>query len=301
MELFVARLAFAFLIFFTIKWETGALSYVKPGDAVGLAKFIDLTFLAHLAHPHVWMGITAAGLAFYVVGSAPVLGLLPALFFAVGIGTLAASQGAANHSTQLCTMILMGQYLVYTFPFFATQRSDINRWLAPAPAIHRLAFHVSMVIFVAGYVVCGWVKLQNSDWHWIEKVVPGLALELQKTNWSAYYDTLDPVPPLLATTVDLISQHPTLARLFFGTGLLIELFAFLALLGRRWAFFLGLAIIALHLSISRLMQLDFWYHIWAAAIFLLNLPGLARTFSRKKPELLDHSLPLLGGKEFTRP
>jgi hypothetical protein len=77
-----------------------------------------------------------------------------------------------------------------------------------------------------------------------------------------------------------MNEHPTLSSLFFGMGLLIELFAFLALLGRRWAFFFGLTIIALHLSISHLMQLDFWYHIWAAVIFLLNLPGVLRTFGR---------------------
>ena len=41
-------LGFAVLIFFTIKWETGNLTSVKPEDAVGLAKFMDLTFLAHI-------------------------------------------------------------------------------------------------------------------------------------------------------------------------------------------------------------------------------------------------------------
>ena len=51
---------------------------------------------------------------------------------------------------------------------------------------------------------------------------------------------------------------------------------------RRWAFFYGLLIIGLHLSISQLMQLDFWYHIWAALIFLVNLPGLGRTFGKMK-------------------
>jgi hypothetical protein len=88
------------------------------------------------------------------------------------------------------------------------------------------------------------------------------------------------VPQVLATTVNLMNEHPTLARIFFGAGLLTELFAFLALLGRRWAFFYGLAIVVMHLSISHLMQLDFWYHIWAAVIFLLNLPGIARTFRK---------------------
>jgi hypothetical protein len=152
----------------------------------------------------------------------------------------------------------------------------------PEDAVHRRSIYVSLVIFAAGYVVCGWVKLDNSDWKWMGNVVPGLALELQKTNWSAYYDTLEPVPAALTTVVGLMNDHPTLARLFFGAGLLIELGAFLIMLGRRWAFFYGIAIIILHLSISRLMQLDFWYHIIAALIFLVNVPGVMRTFGRVK-------------------
>ena len=40
------RLGFAVLLFFTIKWEAGNLGTVKPEDAVGLAKFVDLTFFA---------------------------------------------------------------------------------------------------------------------------------------------------------------------------------------------------------------------------------------------------------------
>ena len=52
----------------------------------------------------------------------PLLGLLPALFFAIGIGTLDASQGANNHSTQLCSMILLGQFLVYAAPWLKGER-----------------------------------------------------------------------------------------------------------------------------------------------------------------------------------
>lgn len=281
-ELFFMRLGFAILLFFTIKWEAGNLGTVKPEDAVGLAKFLDLTFFARIKHMLVWQVLTGIGLGAYVIGRLPVAGLLPALIFAIGIGTLNASQGANNHSTQLCSMILIGQFLVYGLPFAGGRRPGAEAWLAPDLAIHRRAIYVTMVIFAAGYVVCGWVKLQNSDWLWFHKVVPGLAMELMKTNWSAYYDTLEPVPQVLTTTVTLMNEHPAVARLFFGGGLVIELLAFVMLMGRRWAFFTGLAIIALHLSISHLMQLNFWYHIWAAVIFLVNVPGLARTFGMTK-------------------
>ena len=47
-EMFFMRLGFAVLLFFTIKWEAGNLGTVKPKDAVGLAKFVDLTFFARI-------------------------------------------------------------------------------------------------------------------------------------------------------------------------------------------------------------------------------------------------------------
>ncbi len=284
MEMFFMRLGFAVLLFFTIKWETGNLGSVKEEDAVGLAKFMDLTFLAHIKGMLLWQIVTGIGLAAYVVGRLPVVGLLPALFFAIGIGTLNASQGANNHSTQLCSMILLGQFLVYALPWTWDKGWAKESWLNPELPIQRRVIYWTLVIFAAGYVICGLVKLQNSDWLWFHKVVPGLAMELQKTNWSSYYDTLEPVPQVLTTTVNLMNEHPTLARIFFGGGLFIELFAFLALRSRRWSFFYGLAIVALHLSISQLMQLDFWYHIWAAVIFMVNVPGLARTFSARGAE-----------------
>ena len=48
----------------------------------------------------------------------------------------------------------------------------------------------------------------------------------------------------------------------------------------------------MHLSISHLMQLDFWYHIWAAVIFLLNLPGVARSIRAGRSRAGQTSLSL---------
>jgi hypothetical protein len=128
------------------------------------------------------------------------------------------------------------------------------------------------VVIAASYVVCGWVKLVNSDFRWIQKV-PLLSLQLLKSNWANYYDTLQPPPQWLAQATQFVVDHPNLARLVFGGGLLIELLGFVVLINRRWAFWGGLVIIAFHLSISKVMQLNFDYHIAAVAIFLVNVPG----------------------------
>ena len=119
------------------------------------------------------------------------------------------------------------------------------------------------------------VKLVNSDGMWLHRA-PWLAVQLYKTHYSAYYDTLVMPPEWLQRVTEILVRHPNLARLIFGAGLAIELGAFVVLVNRRWALGGGLAIIALHLSISKLMSLDFLAHIYAALIFLVNVPGLRR-------------------------
>ncbi len=281
LEMFLMRLGFAVLIFFAIKWEVGALGPADPKKLAGLAHFINLDWLRNLQPIWLWQTITGLGLLVYVLGLFPVLGLTPALFFSIGIGTLANSQGAANHSTQLVSMILLGQFLVFLLPKTGRTPLTFASWLQPSPAILQRSIYVTLVVFTASYVVCGYTKLNNSDWEWIQRV-PNLALELQKSNWSAYYDTLTPVPESLNTVVKLMTEYPNTARLLFGAGLFIELFAFVALIGRRWCFVTGIVIIIFHLSVSRLMQLDFYYHMAAALIFLVNLPGVPTTFFTRK-------------------
>ncbi len=154
----------------------------------------------------------------------------------------------------------------------------------PSLAVHRLAIHASTVVIAASYVVCGVVKLVNSDFKWIAKV-PMLSVQLLKSNWSHYYDSVPQAimpsrlmppdsPEWLDQVVQAIVDYPNLARLVFGSGLLIELTAFIILINRRWAFWGGLLIVAFHLSISQVMQLDFNYHIAAVIIFLVNVPGM---------------------------
>ena len=270
-EVFVMRALFALLIFASIKWETAP--YKTQRNPTGLAHWFDFTWLAQHPPGLFWQGVTIAGLLIYVLGRAPALGLAPICAFAVMIGTLVTSK-AMHHSWQLVTLIVLAQFLVYAWP------KKGQSWWKPSLEVHRLATYASTVVFAATYVVCGVVKLVNSDFQWIQKA-PLLSVQLLKSNWSGYYDTLKPIPEWLPKLTQMIVEYPNLARLFFGSGLLIELLGFTVLINRRWAFFSGLAIIAMHLSISKIMDLNFEYHMAAAFIFLINLPGLKRTFGTK--------------------
>ncbi len=146
----------------------------------------------------------------------------------------------------------------------------------PGLMTHRLAIYASTVTFAAAYVICGISKLVNSHFQWVQKV-PYLSVQLLKSNWAGYYDRLLPAPEWLTKVTQGIVDYPNLARLVFGVGLIIELAGFVVLINRRFALAGGLAIIALHLSISKIMNLNFQEHIAAALIFAVNLPGLRRT------------------------
>lgn len=261
------RLGFAALVYFAIKWETGAWTSQKFPN--GMAQWVDVTWIGKAPPGWGLKALTVAGLAAYVWGRLPVLGLLAALGLSVVIGTLGNSQGAINHSTQMVTLMLLGQFLVYGA---AGLVDGVAAWARPSLAWQRRAVYAATVVIAASYVVCGVVKLLNSDFRWLEEA-PYLAVQLLKTNWSHYHDTLEMPPGWLQAATQALVDHPNGARLFFGSGLLIELAGFVVLINRRWAAAGGLAIIALHLSISQVMNLNFLNHILAALIFLVNVPG----------------------------
>ncbi len=269
-EMLLMRAGFAALVYHALKWETGVwTTQPKPN---GIAYFVDLTWIG--ISPPGWgmKGLTLAGLAIYTFGLLPAPGLLPAVFFSIVIGTLGNSQGAINHSTQLVSMILLAQFLVYVIPRGPGVEKPARHWIRPGLATQRQVIWWSTVVIAASYVVCGVVKLTNSGFMWLHDA-PFLAVQLLKTNWAHYHDTLEMPPDWLQMVTQTLVDHPNLARLFFGCGLLIELLGFVVLISRRWALAGGLAIIAMHLSISQVMNLSFLTHILAALIFLVNVPG----------------------------
>jgi hypothetical protein len=276
LELFIMRLGFAALAFWNIKWETRPFTTQKFPN--GLAHLFDFTWLANPPPGDLIQGAVIVILGLYVVGILPVVGLLPLAFFSVSIGTLLNSQGAINHSWQLVTMMGLAQLIVYAWPRGRWQWSLL---LKPDLERHRQAAWAALIVIAASYVVCGFVKVEASDGMWLHRA-PWLAVQLYKTHYSAFYDTLQMPPQWLQDITEVLVQHPNLARLIFGAGLFIELAGFVLLISRRWALLGGLAIIALHLSISKIMSLNFEAHIIAVLIYAVNVVGLAKAWRGAK-------------------
>lgn len=274
-ETLLMRAAFAYLIYDSVQWQTGNLDEQKFPN--GLAHWFDLTWLGDHP-PGAWtLRFSIAGLALFVIGILPALGLLPIVFYAIIIGTLLNSQGAINHSWQLVTMLALAQLLVYAWPRSRNLKTNLRICCRPDTERHRQAVHAALVIIAASYVVCGVMKIVNSDGLWLYKA-PNLAVQLHKTHLAHYFNTLNHPPEWLHDFTNLLLTHPNLARLLFGSGFFIELTAFILLINRRFACIGGLLIIAMHLSISHLMNLNFEEHIAVVIIYAVNIPGILKTW-----------------------
>ncbi|MEO7933962.1 MAG: hypothetical protein ABIT76_12475 [Chthoniobacterales bacterium] len=231
----------------------------------GLAHFMNLTFLAN---PAVQNGVM---IAFFVAGFFYVIDRLaiPALAIITGImiakGTLINSQGAINHSLQLLTLVMLTQLIVQVV-------AAVKKWAQSEKQIQ--AMHWVKIVIAASYVSSAFVKLFASNVFWVARV-PYLALQIIKSNLQAYYTDLEPMATgWVAEFPYWVASHPNLARVFFSGGLLLELFAFLLLINRRWALAMGAIILIFHESISFLMNIDFKNHVWIVLIFLINVPWL---------------------------
>lgn len=276
-EMWLMRALFGWLV-----WQMlpGNIPYSHQPVPNGLGHIIDLGFLGSA---DLFSGLRAGyavALVMFVCGVLPVISLGYVAGLLTMVGALENSQGAIGHHLQLVCMVAIAQWLVY----LASQGRDWRTWIKPTCEVHQSATHWAVMVIVAGYVTSACVKLIASEGLWIVQL-PDISLQLLKTHANVYYDTLIPQDGWMATQLPyLITDHPNLTRLFFAPGLLLELLAFVALIGRRPALMIGLGLLAMHFLVRLVMNLSFGAHEWLLAIYLINLPyfiglGLGRLWA----------------------
>lgn len=237
----------------------------------GLGHIFDFTCLAEASvYAPLRLSVLAA-LVLFACGLVPLLSLGWTALVLISVGTLENSQGAIGHHLQLTCLVAGAQCLAYVGALGREKGPGLWRGSIVA---HRDAVHAAKLIIVAAYVASACVKLIASGGLWIWQL-PEISLQLVKTHANVYYDTLWPMNTWGAETLPaLIAAHPNLTRLFFTPGLLLELFAFLALTGRRAGFIIGGGLLVMHLLVRWVMQLSFSAHEWLLVIFFLNFPYL---------------------------
>ena len=274
-ELLIMRILFAYVVYLSLP-STGQIYDSQPVPN-GIAQFVHLpTFINDASYPAIKIAI---GFALVIYASGFLLPIvLPLILIAhVMIRTLFNSQGWVHHGVQMVSLVLLAQtavvlaFAIYRLiqrkPFPFTEGRNLGSYFL---------FYSQMAI-VAIYVVSVVSKIDRSDGKWFAKS-HYVGLHLVKAERDRYYGKLkepapetEPPPPSIVAAREALA-HPNLTRIILGAGVLLELFAFVALFGRGMAALIAIALIGFHRSIASLMSIYFEFNEMLLVIFLMNLP-----------------------------
>lgn len=237
----------------------------------GLAKWIDLSWALDPVSYSVITVLLAAAAALYITGFAFPVSATALLFCYLVTGTLQNSLGSISHYYQVMTLMLLGQSLA-AWLWAASAQNRLEAWTRSPAELHSFTTRVTLQVLAGNYVLCALTKLIASKgaWVWNSQYMP---VQYAKIQAQQFYTTLEPVDMGLGGVLnELCTHHPWLCILIYAPGLLVELLAFLMLLGRKWLLGMGVAVIAMHALVDVTMGLGFPQHQWIFFLYAVNLP-----------------------------
>jgi hypothetical protein len=265
-ELAIMRLLFALVVWDVIPWSLPREELTRPVGLAGMG--LDLRFLAEPALLVSLNWFALALLVGYVAGLWPWLTTSLLCLLTVLVGTYVNSAGAIKHHHQIVSLILLTQAVWHIW--YAVRHRGHQDFLVR----ERWGAFVSQQAIAATYVVTAITKLTTSGFAWI-RAADNYPIQLRKSNQQAYYDTLEAATEAGSAMEKFIGAHPQMARAMLAGGLAVELFAFLALLGRRWSFIYGCLLLFFHALNSIFMNLNFRWHNEVIGIYLILPPIIA--------------------------
>ena len=258
------RVLFACVVAYTFK-DTRPYSFESQPAPVGIAYVLPLQFLSLPGVREAIVGLVGISLILYVWGRVLRWALLTLTVCSILTNTMLNSQGFILHAYQIVTLTLLAQTVL---AFVHASKKRVH-W---SDAVKRSQFlFYSQGIILGTYVVAALSKIVNSRgmWVWNSKY---LSAELIKSHRQVYYQKLDPALAEEIGAALWLQAHPFLSQVIFGSGFFLEIFAFVAMLGRKWALVFGLSLIGMHRGIYHLMRLEFPFNELLIVIFLVNIP-----------------------------
>lgn len=234
----------------------------------GAARFLNLSVLLD---PEVLAGcryVLYAALVLYVLRIGWSFALPYMTFLSIAVGSVINSQGAISHHLQIVSLVLLAQTGAHFRSLFGRSRGRAREEIGRRE--DRLIAWSQQAI-AATYLVSALTKLIHTKGAWILQS-PMIAVQIVKTTEQSYFNQLDPAA--LATGVAMaewLAHHPLLVALTLSSGLVLELAAPVLLLGRGYALFYGLALIAFHETVGRVMRLHFINNQYLIWIYLVNV------------------------------
>ncbi|MDB4662399.1 hypothetical protein OAE61_02070 [Verrucomicrobiales bacterium] len=248
----------------------------KPGFFTSIRKIFDFTYFSDPDFVKMLPWLVMPALLLYASGVGLPIALPILVWVSIGSRTLFNSQGATHHGFQMLTMVLVAQMCVVfwhckkdwheAFGFRkARARNGITFW--------DQFIRYAQIMIVACYVIAGVIKPIKSDGEWFANSHM-IGIQLVKTDRQNYYNDLDdvnfnrePVP----YAKDMM-EHANVSRIFMAMGVLLEIFAFVALFSRSMGLVMGFLFISFHYFNEFLMKLYFYNNEKLVWIFLINIP-----------------------------
>jgi len=276
-EAMLMRLFFSALLWFNLPVYEKFPEQPKPIGISAEPFEIDFTFASDPATMATLKWILVPALVIYVIGYVRWLPLLYMLILSMAVGTLKNSQGAISHRFQIITLILLVQC---GWHMWCAGRWGFGR-IAKRPYrfthgwnVDRMEIFVSQSAIAAIYLSTAITKMIRSGGEWLWQI-QYVGVDLQKTWGQAFYNDYpnQPADPAWAVWIkDTVTEHPWVAIVLFGPGLLAEFGAVLGLYGRGKAFVIGILLVILHVGAITVMKLEFQQNIYCLLIFFVNVP-----------------------------
>lgn len=284
-ERLAMRLLFAWLI---LQHIPGGLAFLELPAPNGIARFLGLSFLLDPGTFAVCRYLMYAAVLLYVLRIGWSVALPYLSLFSIAVGTIINSHGAISHYLQIVSLVLLAQTAAHFYSLFRARKAA-----APDGISRRedLLVNWSQQAIAATYLVSALTKLIHTKGAWILQS-PFIAVQIIKTTEQDYYDELHPAGLGAGLRIaEWITQHPLLVITIMTAGLLLELTAPLLLLGRAYALLYGLALVAFHETVGRVMRLHFNYNEYLIWIYLVNVPFWLWLGWRTMRERLQQNVP----------
>ena len=258
--------------------SNAALTYQGQDKANGIAQFVDLTFFSDPGFIETLPWIVIPCLLLYAAGIGLPVALPLLTLVSIGSRTLYNSQGYIHHGYQMISLVLLAQTVVVVWHCFrgdwreAFGLKRATRLFRDRTVWDRMIRYSQWMIVIC-YVIAGVIKPIRSDGEWFQNS-HYIGIQVVKTHRQNYYSSLDekwniPEPKVAKF---MLKDHPNWVRIFLSLGVLLEIFAFLALYNRFTSLLFGFSLVIFHYFNDLMMGLYFYDNEKLDWIFLVNLP-----------------------------
>ena len=178
--------------------------------------------------------------------------------------TMEESCGIQNRKG-LVTMIFFAQSIAYL-----RNNHHLNE--------ERIQFPIQII--AAGYFLAGLSKIKDSGLHWVLDG-PQISLQVMKSYSFSYFDTGNITELNKGINYsEFILHHTTILGVILSTSLVFELFAWLAVKNKLWAFIAGILLTAMHIGIFFSMDILIRGVFYPMVVFFVNPLYLVFVFTK---------------------